>query len=278
MQNNSNENLFDTKDIEDIENFEFDSRDRPVYKLNMGRLLDLFKESGEYINAEELRAAYYRKYSSTHDFSDLSLAQVKYLINILNYQHDFKKRGNKFKYNSEPRAKIDYFDVATMFTDAVYTATDAYNIYKEKTKAKNLPKGAFVNTLHYLCQKKCLERKNVNKHFEYSLIDINVLNSRLEKTVEMNDFSSIVQNKNLSFDDVCESLGTTRGKLIGSLKRTGIKWQSRKKKRIRDAKSGKIWDSASDCAKELNVSRQHINQSMKRNSPVKGMFLEFVPD
>lgn len=279
MLNNSNIDLFDTTDIEDIENFNFDSKDRPVYKLNMSRLLELFKESKEFIGAEELRAAYYRKYSTAENFSELSLSQIKYLVNILNYQHDFKRRGNKFKYNTDQRARINYFDVASLFTDSsIHTATDAYLVYKAKTKARNLPKSAFINTLYYLCERKCLTRSYINKHYEYSLLDLGVLNSKLERTVELKEFNALVDNKKMSFEEVCESLGTTRGKLIGSLKRTGIKWESRRKKKIRDARSGKIWNSASDCAKELNVSRQHINQSMKRNSPVKGLFLEFFEE
>ncbi len=278
MLNDSSENLFDSKNTEDIKGFSFDSKDRPVYRINMGRLLTIIKETDSYINAEELRAAYYRKFNNESDFMNLSLAQVKYLVNILNHQHDFKRRGNKFKYNTNERTKIDYYDVAMMFKNASLSTDEAYAKYKEISKSGNLPKGAFINTLRYLHNKNCLERTEVEHHYIYTLKDINALSSRLEQTVTHNVLNTAIQDKHYNFDEVCSNLGTTRGKLLGSLRRTGMKWESRRKKKVRDARSGKVWESLSSCAKELKVSRQHINQSMKRNSPVRGVYLEFFEE
>ena len=48
MLNDLNEKLFDSKHTEDIEGFSFDSKDRPTYKLNMSRLLSIFKETDWY--------------------------------------------------------------------------------------------------------------------------------------------------------------------------------------------------------------------------------------
>lgn len=278
MLNDLNEKLFDSKHTEDIEGFSFDSKDRPVYRLNMSRLLSIFKETDEYINAEELRVAYYRKFGNEPDFINLSLAQVKYLVNILNHQHDFKRRGNKYKYNTNERSKIDYYEVAMLFKDKTMSTDEAYTLYKEKIKSNNLPKNAFINTLRYLYNKNCLSRTLEKKRCTYSLNDISVLSSRLEQTVDHGLLDNTVHDKHLNFNEVCSSLGTTRGKLLGSLKRTGIKWESRRKKKVRDTRTGKVWESLSSCAKDLKVSRQHVNQSMKRNSPVKGVYLEFFED
>ena len=165
-----------------------------------------------------------------------------------------------------------------LFKDKTMSTDEAYTLYKEKIKSNNLPKNAFINTLRYLYNKNCLSRTLEKKRCTYSLNDISVLSSRLEQTVDQGLLDNTVHDKHLNFNEVCSSLGTTRGKLLGSLKRTGIKWESRRKKKVRDTRTGKVWESLSSCAKDLKVSRQHVNQSMKRNSPVKGVYLEFSED
>ena len=270
--------LFDISNTSDIKDFDYINRERPIYKDNTNKLVELIKFAGDYISAEQLRAAYYRKYANTEGFMPLSLYQVKFLLNILNHYHDFKKRNGKFMFNTDKRTKIDYYEVAAMFEGRNMSTLEAYKEYKSKASHLNVPKGAFINTLNYLCQKKCLQRQSVNKQFVYQLVDLNAINGRLETMVELKDINNSIQDKHMSLDEVCENLGTTKGKLLGSLRRNGIKWQSRKKKKVRDVRSGRVWESASECAKELKVSRQYINQSMKRNVSVKGVFLEFFEE
>ena len=270
--------IYDISNTSDIPNFDYEDRERPVYKNNTSRLVELIQSAGDYINAEQLRAAYYRKYAAYEDFFPLSLYQVKFLLNILNHYHDFKKKNGKIMYNTDKRTKIDYYEVASMFEGREMSTVEAYKEYKNKSTHLNVPKGAFINTLNYLCQKNCLARHTVNKQYVYHLNNINAINGRLESMISVQNITDSIQNKNMSLDEVCENLGTTKGKLLGSLRRTGMKWQSRKKKKVRDVKSGRVWESASECAKELQVSRQYINQSMKRNVPVKGVFLEFFEE
>lgn len=265
--------LFDITNISDIPTFS--SKERPDYKISTRRVLQMIEEVNDFLTPEEIRVGYYRKYHLESDFISLSIEQVKYILNILNYQQDFIIKNKSYKINTEKRHKLNYKLILKLFEDCDLTTNDAYLKYKAENNVKNLPRSSFINAIKYLTKRNCL--KPLDKKFKptYTLITSDNLNIKLENKVNEKELKDLINNKEYSFDDTCKELGTTRAKLIGTLKRQGLSWDNRKKRQIFDTKTGKTWKSLSDCAKELGVSRQYINQSIKRNSVVKGLYLEY---
>ena len=248
-----------------------------LYKNHREQILNLFSDT-EFRSVETIHKMYSEKYSKDKNFEDLTLEQVRYIIYILSYQQDFIVNKKSFKLNKAKRLRLDYQEIINLFVEGDLTIKESYDLYKKRNGLNNVPKISFSNALRYLCQKGCLKEVGEKYKPKFSYVSNSFINLKLERSVDSNTLTSCVNNKKMTLEETCQALGTTRGKLIGSLKRSGIKWTSRKKKKVRDTKTGKVWETLSACAKELGVSRQHVNQSMKRNAPVKGRYLEFFEE
>lgn len=258
----------------DNKNISLDNSDH-LYRECKDLIMSLLSDT-EYRSSEMIKELYDKTYSTRADFKELNLDQVRYILYILSYQQDFLIKKKKFKLNNHKRTRLIYQEIIKIFIDGDYSIREAYDIYKTKVKSSNMPKSSFSNALRYLCKKGCLKEVGEKYKQIYSYVNNTNINLKLENKLDNNTIQQYVKDKNLTFEEACEVLGTTRGKLRGSLKRTGITWTSRKKKKVRDTKTGQIWETLSECARELGVSKQHVNQSMKRNAPVKGKYLEYL--
>lgn len=252
---------------------------KPTYKLLAKKLMKIYKDNlDKFLSPEDVLEKYFYYYQNDEDFMPIKVGDIKHILSMLCYRHDFLREDKKLKYNTNKQKKVLYTEVVALFKKEQKSLDfhSAYTLYKKNSNALNLPRVTFANSLQYLCEKGCLKAMGEKYHKKYIYIDDSKINNRLEEKHSIEEIEKIVNNKDLTFNDACKALNSTLGKFTSTLRRKGIKWENRKKRYVRDLKTGQLWTSLTDCAKYFGVSKQCVNQSINKSTRVKGHYLEYA--
>lgn len=277
------DNLFDLKDISDVPryvNYNF----KGGHRLRQA-ILNLIYIAGKPVTATQIRVAYFRKYSISKEFFDLSITQVSLLLRNLLLQNDIKrvKRGlyvyNKNKeevvVEEKPveveerfKGKEIYKQLLEVFPKHhCLNKSEVRKLIKEKLPHLNLSENSFASMLIFLKKRNLLHYKN--RLYSVNLKQTDRKLDRLRKKIHRIQLDKMLKEQ-IPIIEIARFFHVSPQNLRNYLKIENISRPLYKGTKIIDLKSNKIWYYKKDCLKDLKITSEQLNKILTGKETLEG--------